>query len=124
MVRAFRSGLRASQRGSKRPWYISGMQTNILSAVARLSDRHLLDEAKGRSKGEVEVIVARLHPQPDVPSSIRKLPEVKPAAAPGALLPAAAATPAPSALPAPAVLPPAPPLPQLVAPLAPDRYKV
>src|SRR5881296_1747906 len=72
--------------------------------LTRDNYRAVLAEAKGRSKSEVEELLARLHPQPDVPSSIRKLPEVKPAAAPGALLPAAA-TPAPSALPAPAVLP-------------------
>ena len=34
----------------------------------------LLDEARGRSKREVALIVARLAPQPDVPSSVRKLP--------------------------------------------------
>ena len=68
--------------------------------------------------------MARLHPQPDVPSSIRKLPAAKPVAAPDALLPAAAPAPAPCALPAPAVLPPAPVRSQVVTPLAPDRYKV
>src|SRR5437867_3495174 len=87
--------------------------------LSRDNYRAVLAEAKGRSKSEVEELLARLHPQPDVPSSIRKLPEVKPAAAPGALLPAPAAAPAPSALPAPAA-----PRPQLVTPLAPDRYKV
>src|SRR2546425_12412495 len=92
--------------------------------LTRDNYREVLAAAKGRSKSEVEELVARLHPQPDVPSSIRKLPEVKPVVAPGALLPASAPTPAPSALPAPAVLPPAPPRPQLVTPLAPDRYKV
>src|SRR5881296_2235214 len=92
--------------------------------LTRDNYRDLLAAAKGRSKGEVEVIVARLHPQPDVPSSIRKLPEVKPAAAPGALIPVAAATPAPSALPAPAVQPPPPAPSRVVTPLAPDRYKV
>jgi hypothetical protein len=34
----------------------------------------VLDEASHRSKREVEQIVARLQPRPDVPSSIRKLP--------------------------------------------------
>src|SRR5213593_2175018 len=92
--------------------------------LTRDNYREVLAAAKARSKREVEELVARLHPQPDVPSSIRKLPEVKLVAAPGALLPASAPTPAPSALPAPAVLPPAPPRPQVVTPLAPDRYKV
>src|SRR2546425_7075322 len=92
--------------------------------LTRDNYREVLAAAKGRSRREVEELVARLHPQPDVPSSIRKLPEVKPVVAPGALLPASTPTPAPSALPAPAVLPPAPPRPQVVTPLAPDRYKV
>src|SRR2546426_1733765 len=92
--------------------------------LTRDNYREVLAAAKARSKREVEELVARLHPQPDVPSSIRKLPEVKPVVASGALLPASAPTPVPSALPAPAVLPPAPPRPQVVTPLAPDRYKV
>src|SRR3989441_30221 len=74
--------------------------------LTRDNYREVLAAAKGRSKREVEELVARLHPQPDVPSSIRKLPAAKPVAAPDALLPAAAPTPAPCALPAPAVLPP------------------
>src|SRR5947207_515335 len=106
-----------------------------LTAVGLLG-RHLtrdnycavLDEAKGRSKSEVEVIVARIHPQPDVPSSIRKLPAANPVAAPGevpavALKPGPAgeaptvpASPAPSALPAPGVLQPVPVRSQVVAP--------
>src|SRR5437867_1234517 len=57
--------------------------------LTRDNCRAVLAEGKGRSKCEVEELVARLHPQPDVPSSIRKLPEAKPVAAPGALLPAA-----------------------------------
>src|SRR3989442_6667773 len=85
--------------------------------LTRDNYREVLAAAKARSKREVEELVARLHPQPDVPSSIRKLLEVKLVAAPGALLPASAPTYAPS------VLPPAPPRPQVVTPLAPDRYK-
>ncbi len=34
----------------------------------------VLAEAKGRSKREVETLVARLSPKPDVPASVRKLP--------------------------------------------------
>src|SRR5881396_393224 len=92
--------------------------------LTRDNYRTVLAEAKGRSKSEVEEIVARLHPQPDVPSTIRKLPEAKPVVASGALIPAAAATPAPSALPAPSVLPLPPAPSRVVTPLAPDRYKV
>src|SRR2546427_7962791 len=67
--------------------------------LTRDNYREVLAAAKGRSKREVEELVARLHPQPDVPSLIRKLPSAKPVAAPDALLAAAAPAPAPSALP-------------------------
>src|SRR6059036_171872 len=90
--------------------------------LTRDNYREVLAAAKGRSKSEVEELVARIHPQPDVPSSIRKLPAPTPVAAPGLSLPAAAAAPAPSAPPIPAVLPPAPARAQVVTPLAPDRY--
>jgi hypothetical protein len=61
-----------------------------LSAV-RLLAPHLTDsnheavlkEASHKSKREVEEIVARLQPQPDVPSSIRKLPSANAAPHPG-----------------------------------------
>src|SRR5437762_9611285 len=76
--------------------------------LTRDNYREVLAAAKGRSKSEVEELVARLHPQPDVPSSIRKLPTAKPVAAHDAPLPVAAPTPSPSALPAPSVLPPPP----------------
>src|SRR3989475_2750364 len=87
--------------------------------LTRDNYREVLAAAKGRSKSEVEELVARLHPQPDVPSSIRKLPEVKPVAAQGAPLPPPVATPVPSALAAPAFLPTTPARGQLVTPLAP-----
>lgn len=37
--------------------------------------QNLLSESKGRSKREVELLVAKSMPKPDVPDSIRKLPE-------------------------------------------------
>ena len=40
----------------------------------------LLQEARGRRKREVEVIVARVAPQPDVPGSVRKHPTTSPPA--------------------------------------------
>jgi hypothetical protein len=92
--------------------------------LTRDNYREVLVAAEGRSKREVEELVARLHPQPDVPSSIRKLPSAKPVAAQAAPLPAAALTASPSTLPPPAILPPAPARSQVVTPLAPDRYKV
>ena len=39
----------------------------------------LLNSARHKSKREVEHLVAQIHPRPDVPSSIRKLPAPKPA---------------------------------------------
>jgi hypothetical protein len=88
--------------------------------------RDVLASARGRSKLEVEEIVARLAPRPDVPASIRKLAAPRPAPAPllAAPLPASDVT----ALPAPATeaLPPLPlPVrPAEVRPLSPDRYKL
>jgi hypothetical protein len=50
----------------------------------------VLARASGRSRREIEALVAELAPRPDVPSSVRKLPTV---------------TPAPSILPAPSLMP-------------------
>ena len=44
--------------------------------------RALLEAARHKSKREVEQLVATLHPQPDVPASIRRLPVPKPAEPP------------------------------------------
>ncbi len=106
--------------------------------LAPENHRALLDLARHKSKRQVEELVARLRPQPPVPSSVRKLATVshtsaRPTApAEAAVPPGAAASPhlagdthAPAAppLPAPAlVLPPA--RPAVVAPLAPERYRV
>jgi len=82
----------------------------------------LMKEAAHQSKHEVELLIARLRPQPAVPSAIRKLPE-KPrccvvvadqgvqATAPGP----GASAPVPEA---------SPPRLAVVQPLAPERYKV
>ena len=80
----------------------------------------LLAEAKHRSKPEVEVIARRVQPLPDVPSSIRKLPAPAPVVAPPAALPFPDGAP-------PAFVPPpvsAPLQRPVVAPLAPERYRV
>ena len=82
--------------------------------------QEVLDDARHKSKREVEELVARLRPQPAVPATIRKLPS--PQAAPplldGADAGASAAT---SIVSAPALDPPRP---AVVAPLAPERFKV
>lgn len=89
----------------------------------------LLNEARHKRKSCVEQMVARLNPQPDVPSVVRKLPA--PAAAVAAARVESAATPAalelesPSAAVAPGVPAAAPPpKPAVVAALAPERYKI
>jgi len=81
--------------------------------------REVLESARGKRKPEVEEIVARLSPRPDVRPSIRRVP-----------------TPAPHPLPLPAPTPmlplppegvpvsPMPVRPAAVTPLSPDRYKL
>jgi hypothetical protein len=86
--------------------------------------RQVLESARGKRKTEVEEIVAKLSPQPDVPISIRRLPVPRPEPPRPALSPPAAPLPAGAPL---AVAPPAPPLPvppAAVRPLSPDRYKL
>jgi hypothetical protein len=98
--------------------------------------RELLDRARRRSKRDVEALVAELRPQPPVPATVRKLPGPRPSMALESA-PASSAAPAISPVPAAASSPPAPlltpptrplPLPQahrpVVAPLAPERYRV
>jgi hypothetical protein len=82
----------------------------------------VLESARGKRKAEVEEIVARLAPFPEVPAFIRKLPAAKPA-----LPPPEARGPAAPLSPAPAF--PTSPLQRQwpsgeVTPLAPDRYKL
>src|SRR5437667_3620544 len=91
--------------------------------------REVLDSARGKRKPEVEEIVARLSPRPDVPASVRRLPTSRPASAPLAAPVPASASPAPAAVsvPAPAPGPAAHALPVgpvAVTPLSPDRYKL
>lgn len=96
--------------------------------VAHLTDDNadgLLEQARRKSKRAIEEIVARHAPKPDVPDSIRKVPERR-AAEPVAEEPAPLfAAPPVTTTPRPA----APPQttfgrwgPRVVAPLAPDRY--
>jgi hypothetical protein len=81
--------------------------------------RDVLNDARHKSKREVEHIVARLRPQPAVPTTVRKLPDPKP--------------PEPNRPPVvessdeddAGLVVALPPLrPAVVAPLAPERYKV
>jgi hypothetical protein len=83
----------------------------------------VLEWARGKRKAEVEEIVARLSPRPDVPPSIRKLPARRPEPPPVApLLSSAPLLPqGPSAEALPAL--PLPVRPAAARPLSPDRYK-
>jgi hypothetical protein len=78
--------------------------------------REVLDSARGKKKTEIEEIVARLSPRPDVPASVRK----RPAPRLSAFLPAEAPVPPENRLTAePLSVPPT-----AVTPLSPDRYKL
>ena len=81
----------------------------------------LLDAAAGRSKRQVEELVAAHDPQPDVPPSVRKVPvrTVAAVATPSALF----VDPVTSSASGPSPAPP-PSRPALVRPLAPERYEV
>ena len=84
----------------------------------------VLDAVAGLSKRQVEELVARRAPMPDVPPSVRKVPVRTPpvvgrAAADSDALPPAASLP----IAPPPVCPP-PARPALVRPLAPERYEV
>jgi hypothetical protein len=82
----------------------------------------LLSAAAGRTKNEVQELLARHFPRPDVPATVRKLPEPAFVAAP-APTPTIATEPSTSSAPMP--VPAAPPSARpSVSPLAPDRYKV
>ena len=73
----------------------------------------VLESARGKRRSEVEEIVAKLSPRPDVAPTIRKLPEPRPAAS---LPEAVAASP---------VVPASPSVsPAAVLALSPDRYKL
>jgi hypothetical protein len=88
--------------------------------LTRENHADVLCEASHKSKREVEQIVARLQPQPDVVASVRKLPVTRTTLAP--VQPRVAQS-QPSAITAASVAVPSPPR-SRVTPLAPERYKV
>jgi hypothetical protein len=89
----------------------------------------LLEAAVHRSKRRVELLMAERFPKPDVPQSIRKLPAPQPEMAVPSPI-AIAARPAEPSIPkahvsaVPAAAPAPPPRPAVVAPLAPERFKL
>lgn len=89
-----------------------------------VNHRELLERAHHKSKREVELLVARLNPRPDLPSVVRKLPT------PTGLKPSAAAEPEDTANPGVSTSIDVSPCllrasrPAEVKPLAPERYKI
>ena len=75
----------------------------------------VLAEAAGKTKKEVLHLLARWFPQPDAPESTRKLPAPVPAPQVAASTPPVIATASPAVAPVQRAI---------VAPLAPDRYKI
>jgi hypothetical protein len=91
--------------------------------------REVLDSARGKKKREVEEIVARLSPRPDVSASVRKLPAVRlqmfpPAEAPVAPVLAAVDPAVPVASETRLRAEPLSAPRAAVTPLSPDRYKL
>ena len=99
--------------------------TTITLLSAHLTpDNHvdLLNEARHKSKRDVEHLVARLRPQAAVPAEVRKLPGPK--AVPDSLSARRQASLSAESIPVAVTAPPPPPRPAIVAPLDPERYKV
>jgi HNH endonuclease len=115
---------RAARRFTRVPEMLREGSVNLttvrLLAPLLTPDNHrdVLESARGKTKPQVEEIVARLMPRPDVPPLVRRLPSPRPAPPPPASVEPAA--PVEPALP---YRPPPPPRPT-VTPLAPYRYKV
>ena len=107
------------------------LTTVRLLASHLTADNHerVLAAAQHKSKREVEEQIAALQPLPPVPSSVRKLPgrmaQVPLVAAPSAIVPEDALRPTPTCETAePARARPMRTAPPVIAPLAPERYKV
>jgi hypothetical protein len=90
----------------------------------------VLESARGRSKLEVQEIVARLAPRPDVPPSVRRVSDPRLVSSAPAAAPVASASTAayPSSIPTPAsdeaAVHPLPTRLAVAVPLSPDRYKL
>jgi hypothetical protein len=113
------------------------LTTITLLARHLTADNHraLLDEARGKSRREVERLVASLQPRPEAPSSIRKLPDPRMARMlPVDSLAAGAQPPSPETAGPPIVTAAADPTPTpatavtssrpAILPLAPERYRI
>jgi 5-methylcytosine-specific restriction endonuclease McrA len=122
------------------PVILEALASGALSfTTVRMLNPHLTPEnhqsvlarASGRSRREIEALVAELAPRPDVPSSVRRVPGVMPPTPLSATAPlaiemkptTAMASESRPTLSAPAVLHPAPRRP-IVETTSPDRYRV
>lgn len=90
--------------------------------------REVLDAARHQSKQAIEQLIAQLHPRPDVPASVRKLP-TSPAGGPHLGISSTEVVRASEcvAFPEPIASSPTPPRsaqPAVIQPLSPERYKV
>jgi hypothetical protein len=100
--------------------HLSGIG-KLVPHLTDLNWEEVLSRAAHKSKREIEELVAELVPKPDVPPSVRKLPERVEAVRMFQLRPDVVKNGMPPVYaPAPALPPPAP----VVQPLAPARYKV
>jgi hypothetical protein len=97
--------------------------TTVRLLAPHLTEDNLQDvlvSARHKGKRDIELLVASLRPMPPVPSTIRKLPELK-----ARLLDAnSQAAPTAAVLNSPVVAPPTKAPPPAVTPLAPERYKL
>jgi 5-methylcytosine-specific restriction endonuclease McrA len=84
----------------------------------------VLARACGRSRREIDVLVAELAPQPDVPSSVRKLPTAAPAPSPTLVEASSPAASAPAAGALTAVATPGPERPTTTQPAAATRHPI
>ena len=128
--------IEAARSARKFPMVLELIETGDLSLTgARLLAPHLtpanhagvLQEARHKTKKQIELLVARLRPQPPVPSVIRKLPEPKlEVKSVGPVQPIAAALGQPQPVPqTPISAPPPPPSRRpVVAPLSEAHYKL
>ena len=104
----------------------------ITLTTVTLLGRHLTDEnhaalleaARHKSKANVEMLVATLHPQPDVPSSVRKVPAPKRQGATASLISDVTEAIALPHATTPELQSAPPPQPAVVRAIAPERYKL
>jgi hypothetical protein len=102
----------------------------LASSLTAENYQELLAAAMGKSKRQVEELLVRYFPRPDVPSSVRKLPAAKAVPAVDATRLAPADPPVVAPVPSPPLpgaclkAPSAAPRRPVVSPLAPDRYEI